>query len=430
MEERAARVADFVRSLLGPPGGLEVFIPPPPREQQMKHYLEASGAPEERVSIAVDGLRAALDNEVPTAEQLEAIEAIVLPDLRPVIEIANDGIPRPPRGTWKRLETDAAWLGDFLRAVGRLDCEALHEPCAGSALLVADDLALTNRHVALLFARGLGTKDALSQIYAAELDYRGEKSAPDARSAVEVEDVVLIHPYWDVAVLRVKKSADRKPVTLASEAPENPGECPVAVIGYPFFRRARSEYERKVLRGSFGDTPGYKHLQPGRLVDRIEFKPALDAFPAVLALGHDASTLGSNSGSLVVDLDTRRVLAIHFASEAFLINWAVPTWELYRDPRLRDLGINFEKLEPPSPDPEVEEAWSALAPKIVSVPAPAPDAPETSPEPEDLAPVSPILAPADGIATTRLDLALEVTVRVLAPEIRGAISPPPPPRLR
>ena len=98
--------------------------------------------------------------------------------------------------------------------------------------------------------------------------------------------------------------------------------------------------------------------------------------------------------------------------------------------RCARMGAECTKLEPPPPDPEVEEAWSALAPKIVSVPAPAPDAPETSPEPEDLAPVSPIVAPADGIATTRLDLALEVTVRVLAPEIRGAISPPLPPRLR
>jgi len=56
---------------------------------------------------------------------------------------------------------------------------------------------------------------------------------------------------------------------------------------------------------------------------------------------HDASTLGGNSGSCVVDLDSNQVIGLHFAGKYMQYNEAVALWRLVDDPLLRDAGVNF-----------------------------------------------------------------------------------------
>jgi hypothetical protein len=56
---------------------------------------------------------------------------------------------------------------------------------------------------------------------------------------------------------------------------------------------------------------------------------------------HDASTLGGNSGSCVVDLDSNRVIGLHFAGRYMQYNEAVALWRLADDPLLARAGVNF-----------------------------------------------------------------------------------------
>ena len=51
----------------------------------------------------------------------------------------------------------------------------------------------------------------------------------------------------------------------------------------------------------------------------------------VPAATHDCSTLGGNSGSAVIDLDTGEVLALHFGGLYHQKNYSVPSSELARD---------------------------------------------------------------------------------------------------
>lgn len=131
----------------------------------------------------------------------------------------------------------------------------------------------------------------------------------------------------------------------------------------------------------------FKRLQPGRLSQLIDYVPESIEWPKVKALGHNSSTLGGNSGSAVIDLDAKRVLAVHFAGQPFVTNWAVPTWELYRDPRIRDAGVRFTGTgeAPPAADADVERAWSGEAspkPHVAgSETAPPPVAPTPKPKP-------------------------------------------------
>jgi endonuclease G len=61
----------------------------------------------------------------------------------------------------------------------------------------------------------------------------------------------------------------------------------------------------------------------------------------VPAATHDCSTLGGNSGSAVIDLDTGEVLALHFGGLYHEKNYCVPAYELSRDDRVIATGVKF-----------------------------------------------------------------------------------------
>jgi V8-like Glu-specific endopeptidase len=56
---------------------------------------------------------------------------------------------------------------------------------------------------------------------------------------------------------------------------------------------------------------------------------------------HDASTLGGNSGSCVVDLESNHVIGLHFGGEYMHYNAAVALWRLVDDPLLTRAGVHF-----------------------------------------------------------------------------------------
>jgi endonuclease G len=440
---RARRVAAFTRALFDKTKQERVLEEK--AEDLGQRYLESTGAKEEQIAAAISGLKTALAGQVPSLDEVRSLEAIILRDECPTVDIHNDELVSLPKGRWKRLERDKGWLKDIIRAAGRVDCASIAAPYAGSGFLVANDIVMTNRHVALLFADGVGKgTDRIRSVYTSEVDYKREKRAPTDRAAVSVKEVLLIHPYWDVALLRVEPGADRKPIELACDAPPTLKDTEIAIVGYPFFQFIGSEYDDAVLLQNFGDTPGYKRLQPGRLTERIDYVPESQSFPRVLAVGHNASTLGGNSGSLVVDLNRKQVLGVHFAGQPFVTNWAVPTWEIFRDSRIRDLGLNFgasQSASPPPPDPAVEAAWEAADGRITSVVVPelpsggaaTTAAGAGSPPPAALRPPAPAPQPpgpsatppsdALGAAVIRLDLPLEIAVRALPPRLTA---PPPP----
>jgi V8-like Glu-specific endopeptidase len=63
----------------------------------------------------------------------------------------------------------------------------------------------------------------------------------------------------------------------------------------------------------FGNRFGVKHVAPGELID-----------VKASSVYHDCSTLGGNSGSPVVSLKSRRVVAVHCSGSFMFRNDSVP----------------------------------------------------------------------------------------------------------
>ncbi len=280
------------------------------------------------------------------------IEAIIIPDKRPAVDILDGGYTVGHRD-WLHFNDNINIRNRIVAAipaVGRIELPG-HPflPYGGTGFLVADDLVMTNRHVAEIFSSGLGSKGlAFLPGHAAGIDYRQERGSSESRFAA-ITRIRMIHPFWDMALLQIEEAPEGvEPLALSLREPEDLAGSEIAVIGYPAFDpRNDAAVQNRVFNGVYN----VKRLQPGFLKERRR----ISSFGSIVdSVTHDASTLGGNSGSLVLDVATGDVVALHFAGRYKQANYAVPSYELSRDDRVVGTGIEFgedalSNIEDPNP---------------------------------------------------------------------------------
>jgi endonuclease G len=291
-----------------------------------------------------------------TPEDSFAVEAIILPDLRPAITIRGGTYQAPPT-LWTPAFAEAgakARIEAAIPAVGRVEVSGLPGvPFGGTGFLVGPGLLMTNRHVADLFATGLGERGlAFKTGIGAGVDLLREAGRAES-TMLEVVRVAMIHPWWDMALLEVRGvPEDIRPLSLMAQAPGDLAGRVVAVIGYPAFDPRN---DAGVQNRVFGGVYDVKRLMPGLATGRADIR---SYGKPVGALAHDSSTLGGASGSAVVDVVTGHVLALHFAGIYLKSNYSVPAFELARDARVVDRGLGWS--EEPRPDSAARQWWAGF----------------------------------------------------------------------
>ena len=303
-----------------------------------------------KTEAAFESARAGAENlargaEV-TPEQLSDLEAIIIPELRPVYDIKDgsfttltfDGRPTPGHSLWTKLTSDAALkqrIESALPAIGRIELLwNTNIPYGGTGFVVGRNLLMTNRHVARIFAEGLGDRNVqFINGRAAGIDFKRDAAAGHVFNILKVR---MIHPYWDMAILEVEGlPGSITPLPLAVADARELRQQEVVAIGYPAFdNRNPDDVQTDLLRNRFQ----VKRLQPGMLQGGSE----TESFGKIVsAATHDCSTLGGNSGTALLNLATGEVVGLHFAGRYLERNYAVPTGVLARDQRVVDLDLNF-----------------------------------------------------------------------------------------
>jgi len=318
----------------------------------LESLASQEGFHDPRYEKAQEGVRKLEQNQRPFVDELISLEAIILPDERPAIDIIDDSYSIPPH-PWTHF--DQASVRNRVQAaipsIGRINIPELTQyPYAGTGFVVGDDLLMTNRHVARFFTRGLGLT-LLDLSSSANVNFKHEINNEGSRR-FEVADVVLIHPYWDMALLRVSGlSEQHSSLTLSATPVEDFADNDVAVVGYPAFDDRNDLVEQnRIFRGEYN----VKRMQPGKVWERRLHK---SYGKMVNAITHDSSTLGGNSGSAVVSAEGEgHVLGLHFAGVYLEANFAVPSSDLARDSRVVDAGVTFS--EPATPTNEWDFAWN------------------------------------------------------------------------
>jgi endonuclease G len=296
----------------------------------------------------------------PTPLQLPqplALETIVLRVGRPVLAIVKGAARLEFRDSeseiWRaRLEAVRVPLERAVRSVGRVELDGHPQfEWVGTAWMVAPDTLLTNRHVAREFGRHDGSGFSFTPGFRgrpmqASVDFLEEIEGVESLAFPVVEILHIEDDRGpDIALLRVEGSAGvstlPEPIQLADTAAHV--ELQVAVVGYP--ARDSRIPDQALMQSIFGDVYDKKRLAPGQITGA-----AMDV------LLHDCSTLGGNSGSVVLDLATGRAVGLHFAGRFLEANFAVPS-ALVAD-RLERARRRLRPARPPAAAPAHSRADS------------------------------------------------------------------------
>jgi phosphatidylserine/phosphatidylglycerophosphate/cardiolipin synthase-like enzyme/V8-like Glu-specific endopeptidase len=275
-----------------------------------------------------------------------------------------------------RLKIAAPTIEAVLPLIGRIDVG--NHPSAltyvGTGWLVEQNVVVTNRHVAEFVARQGGSSfvfragrfgDPLN----VSIDYRREAGAP-GKDVAPVSGVIWIEPDYkgpDIAFLKIgeRQDATHRGWIAIAEQDAAPG-TEVVVVGYPARAPISIVPDQAWMDRIYGGAYDVKRVAPGMVGDMNRGWTT-----------HDCTTLGGNSGSVVLDAKTGQAVALHFAGLYLVENYAVPASAIRRYKRERPwqgLGSSSsattspEHSRPPSSAPPAQVKTTAPGRVSITIP--------------------------------------------------------------
>ena len=266
-----------------------------------------------------------------------SLEAIVKVTGRPALLIQNNTFEKPRLSAINnRLEQHRDNILKAIPSVGRV--ELSNHPdydYVGTAWMIEEDVMITNRHVAEVFARRQGDRvvfgtNPLGQAYQSKVDFNQEHESPNPPFKITVLQVLHIEEKNDLApdmaLLKIEKSLFLpEPIILSSNKLGLMDQPDVAVIGYPDYDSRNNAFVmEKIFKGIYQ----VKRLSPGRVSG---------VHPNGHILMHDCTTLGGNSGSVVFDLESGQAIGLHYSGAFMQNNFAVTSTTILH--RMANIGV-------------------------------------------------------------------------------------------
>lgn len=255
------------------------------------------------------------------------LRTIVRAHHRPSLLVQDDTFEPAVSDAWSGLlEQHRTTLAGVLPAVGRIELENHPQlSWVGTGFLVADNVLVTNRHVAHEFAERRGQGFAWRSFADGQADPGVNFLAEHERESARRPMIGILHVEDetgpDMAFFRVESAGAGRALELATGASTDDA---VAVIGHPGRESGLAPEVERAMDRIFQDIFDVKRLAPGKVTavhaDHIE---------------HDCSTLRGNSGSAVVDIETGQAVGLHYLG-GFSANFAVRAATI--DARLQDLS--------------------------------------------------------------------------------------------
>jgi hypothetical protein len=246
------------------------------------------------------------------------LEAIIERFTRPVhlVQQSTFTVPRDafPNSEEIRAKLNAGRVGleHAIPSAGRIDLRNGRLDWVGTGWMVAPGVVVTNRHVAEEFSMPRNGGFAFKANFgappvSASIDWRHEYDRTE-ESIFRVLEIIWVEPPGsvDVALVRIstqgfagESEPDVVDLMTSDEIVDAGVGAWVAVIGYPA-RDSRNDLgdQQRIFDGIYN----VKRLAPGQVT----------AIVAHDLLHHDATTLGGNSGSIIVAVDSGKAIGLHF----------------------------------------------------------------------------------------------------------------------
>jgi endonuclease G, mitochondrial len=295
----------------------------------------------------------------PVAEMPNA-EAMIRLHLRPALFVKNNKITMPDSKTIRtRLMPHLPKIENRLASVGRIDFKKLGRAYGGTGWMITNDIIVTNRHVAKLFAEKKGKglvfrKNAIGETIEAFIDFKEEYMGQNVASTqfeIAVERVLYMAEdkptQPDIAFLKIRKH-DSLPQPIPLSDMGLIKNQFISVVGYPAYD-PDGIISTSAAHKVFGGVYEVKRFSPGEVIEYT--KDSWYFF-------HDCTTLGGNSGSVVLDNTTGVAVGLHFMGEVEKENYAVKGNEILKHLRKVDKKyiVSSKNIEAETKDLEINEA--------------------------------------------------------------------------
>jgi V8-like Glu-specific endopeptidase len=303
--------------------GLNSFI-----EKYLDGDEELKKLADEVIKKGADPLRAVANNDqeyLDKSENTDFLEVLVKTDgSRPSFLIANGAIDlnSSPIGDWKdTLDQSDAKLRQALDCVGRINIDLRH---IGTGWLIHRNLIITNRHV--LQAIAIQNPDnSWTFTPGAHIDFGYEfkaRASINPRSMVKLIfcgpkkiESPIDHTKLDLALIEIEPVPDdmvpKQIFSWDESGTWAMEDTTIYTIGYPGKPPVQQivKDSQRIFDLLFGKTYGYKHLAPGKVISGPRNKDDL-------RLMHDATTLGGNSGSVILADSTETIASgLHYGGD-------------------------------------------------------------------------------------------------------------------
>jgi endonuclease G len=298
-----------------------------------------------------------------TPDEGVGLESIILRRTRPVLAIRDNDtvlnfVDQSDSEIWSaRLKKAKPNLDHAIHAVGRINLQGARLDWVGTGWLVASNILVTNRHVAREFATRKGDgytfQTGLNGPMSADVDFLQEINNPAQLIFKLIRPLhIEEEPGPDLSFFEVEITSGNAslaaPIDLAARITTTQN---VATIGYPAYDSRIPE--PALMEDIFGKTYNKKRLAPGGIT---EVNPTL--------LLHTCTTLGGNSGSAVIDLDSGQALGLHFSGSFLATNYAVRAdvvKQLLDD--VRTGRVTRPETRKPAPVPVAPRAPTVMVPR-------------------------------------------------------------------
>lgn len=234
---------------------------------------------------------------------------------RPSWLVRNDQMETPNSDRWQKITAPyRSAINRRLPAVGKISLQLPDRPSIkdrSTAFLISGDRIVTNRHVVTKFVERHHESVSWISNQAGEtrvsktVNFRGEHgSSAERRFNIGDIEYVANKNQPDLAILKLAESPDIDALTLDTSPILNQF---VVTVGYPS-RPSINQLDpsrQLFLQFVFGGIFDVKRVSPGEIQ-----KLATKSFQ------HDCTTLGGNSGSPILDLESGAVVGVHFSGNS------------------------------------------------------------------------------------------------------------------
>jgi V8-like Glu-specific endopeptidase len=345
-----------------------------PDPSVMRRWLESLKQRDPKLYEDLKAKLAARESAITTesvgggGEGVDIVLETIVRSGRPALLVQNNKITAKDDETdetsklmMRRLLDARATIEPLIPLVGRIDMgnHSSGIAYAGTGWLIAKDLVVTNRHVADLIARADGAQftfrpGRFGDPLQVSIDFRHEH-AVTATAPAPVQSVLFIEGdprKADFALLKIGRRTDgtfKDFIDLADV--DAAADEDVVVIGYPARAPSHIIPNQEWMDSIYGSTYDIKRVAPG-----------LMGKPSRGWSTHDATTLGGNSGSVVLHLKSGKAAGLHFAGLYMIENYCVPASTLaqyLKDQPWTSLGA-IESTKSPASSPQVVQQSPAV----------------------------------------------------------------------